>query len=158
MRERRDDRSRRMRPHRAAVGTRTRNRDRGQLSLTVVEAAVATLFVLAVAAGFALAPPAPASESDSLERQATDAASLVASVPAEAPGTLLGVACTSSGDFDARAARLHEVASAGLPNGAFVSLRTDVGSVGRPPPETARVGTATAVVPRCTATLEVWYP
>ncbi|WP_430639236.1 DUF7262 family protein [Haloferax volcanii] len=157
MRDRRGERSRRLRRHCAAAGS-TRTDDRGQLSLTVVEAVVATLFVLAVAAGFALAPPAPTAESDALARQATDAASLVGSVPAEGPGTLLGVACGSPAEFDDRAARLHEVAAAGLPNGAFVSLRTEVGSVGRPPPETARVRTATAVVPRCTATLEVWYP
>ncbi|ELZ72946.1 hypothetical protein C457_03256 [Haloferax prahovense DSM 18310] len=155
--ERHGERSRRLSCRRTDDAS-ARTEDRGQLSLTVVEAAVATLLVLAVAAGFALAPPAPASEADSLERQATDAASLVAAVPAGATGTLLGSACASSGDFDARAARLHEVASAGLPSGAFVSLRTDVGSVGRPPPETARVGSATAAVPRCTATVKVWYP
>ncbi|MFC7129061.1 DUF7262 family protein [Haloferax chudinovii] len=157
MREPREERSRRRHRKRADADP-TRPADRGQLSLTVVEATVATLLVLAVTTGFALAPPAAAPESDSLARQATDAASLVASVPAAGSGTLLGEACASPSDFDDRATRLHEAASAGLPDGAFVSLRTDVGSVGRPPPETARVRTATAVAPRCTARLEVWYP
>lgn len=129
---------------------------RGQLSLTVVEAAIATLFVLAVAASFTLTPTP--TETPPLDQQATDTAALVASVPADAPGTLLGVACESSGDFDARAEQLHATASTGLPDGAFVWLRTSVGSVGTPPPDSARVGTASAVVPRCTATLEVWYP
>ncbi|MDS0242114.1 MULTISPECIES: hypothetical protein [unclassified Haloferax] len=157
MREGRRERSRR-RHRKRADDAPARAADRGQLSLTVIEATVATLLVLAVTTGFALAPPAAAPESDSLARQAADAASLVASVPAAGSGTLLGEACASPSDFDARATRLHEAASVGLPDGAFVSLRTDVGSVGRPPPETARVRTATAVAPRCTATLEVWYP
>ncbi|AFK18319.1 hypothetical protein E6P09_06010 [Haloferax mediterranei ATCC 33500] len=134
------------------------NESRGQLSLTMVEAAVATLFILAVAASFSLTPTAPVGTETALDQRATDAAALVADVPADGPGTFLGAACASPGDFDARAARLHEVATAGLPTGAFVSLRTDVGTVGTQPPETARVGTASVAVPRCTATLEVWYP
>ncbi|KAB1192334.1 hypothetical protein GJR96_02305 [Haloferax sp. MBLA0076] len=137
------------------VGCR-RSDARGQLSLTVVEATIVTLFVLAVAASFTLTPTPM--QTASLDQQATDAAALVASVPADAPGTLLGVACESSGDFDTRAEQLHTTASTGLPDGAFVWLRTSVGSVGTPPPDSARVGTASAVVPRCTATLEVWYP
>ncbi|WP_396610559.1 hypothetical protein ACH9L7_09935 [Haloferax sp. S1W] len=135
---------------------------RGQLSLTVVEAAVATLLVLAVAAGFALTPDAPTSSlgqaPSSLDQYAADAAALVASIPADGPGTLLGAACASEGDFDDRAERLRTVAETGVPMGAFVHLRTDVGEVGTPPPSGARVGSASVVVPRCTATLEVWYP
>ncbi|ELZ91934.1 hypothetical protein C440_16519 [Haloferax mucosum ATCC BAA-1512] len=131
---------------------------RGQLSLTVVEAAVATLFILAVAASFSLMPTAPDRADEALDQQAADAAVLVADVPADGPGSLLGAACTSPGDFDARAARLHRIATSGVPDSAFVVLRTGVGTVGTPPPETARVGSASAVAPDCTATLEVWYP
>jgi hypothetical protein len=129
---------------------------RGQLSLTVVEATVATLLILAVAVGFTLTPTPDL--TDSLDRQANDASELVASLPADGPGTLLGAACRSPGDFGSRAGRLHTTASTGLPSGAFVSIRTPTGSVGPEPPEHARVGTARAVVPACTATVRVWYP
>ncbi|KAB1197163.1 MULTISPECIES: hypothetical protein [Haloferax] len=132
------------------------SRSRGQLSLTVVEAVVATLFVLAVAASFSLLPTPTTTLS--LDQQAADAASLVAEAPSDGPGTILGAACSSAGNFDARSGQLHTTASMGLPDGAFVSIRTSLGSAGRPPPESARTGSARAVVPECTATIEVWYP
>lgn len=146
------------RPTRLARSRASRGRlsSRGQLSLTVVEAAVATLFVLAVAAGFALTPAHPATVP--VDQQATDAASLVATVPADGPGTLLGAACASPGDFDSRAERLHAAAARAIPNAAFVSLQTPEGTVGTPPPDGARTGRAPAVVPGCTATVAVWYP
>ncbi|SEK34015.1 DUF7262 family protein [Haloferax larsenii] len=135
---------------------------RGQLSLTVIEAAIATLLVLTVAAGFALTPEYPTATLDHsstpLDEQAHDAAALVAAAPADGPGTLLGAACASESDFDARAAQLRTVATSGVSPGAFVSIQTDVGKAGTSPPADARVGSASVVVPRCTATLEVWYP
>ncbi|WP_411967969.1 hypothetical protein [Haloferax sp. YSSS75] len=133
-----------------------RSQSRGQLSLTVVEGTVATLFILVVAAGFALTPTPAVSAS--LDQQATDAASMVATVPAGETGTLLETACTSPEEFDTRATQLHSVASSSLPDSAFVSIRTPVGTAGTPPPERARTASAPAVVPGCTATVEVWYP
>lgn len=122
----------------------------------MVEGVVATLFVLVVAAGFALTPTPAATTS--LDQQATDAASMLTSVPADESGTVLETACTTPAEFDTRATQLHSVASRSLPDSAFVSIRTPVGTAGTPPPARARTGSAPAVVPGCTATVEVWYP
>ncbi|WP_410765564.1 hypothetical protein [Haloferax sp. DFSO60] len=129
---------------------------RGQLSLTVVEAAVATLLILAVTASFALTPPAPTTTAP--DETAARAATLLATTPADGTGTVLGAACGSEAELGTREDQLLAILASSLPDGAFVHLETPVGSVGTPPPSSARVGSAPAVVPECSATLEVWYP
>ncbi|MFC7204507.1 hypothetical protein ACFQJC_13350 [Haloferax namakaokahaiae] len=129
---------------------------RGQLSLTVVEAAIATLLILAVTASFAFTP-SPPSES-TLDSEAANAAALLTTVPNDGTGTVLGSACSSEAELDSREDQLRSILASSLPDGAFVYLQTPVGTVGTPPPDSARVGTAPVVVPECSATLEVWYP
>lgn len=141
-----------------AGGRRGSSADRAQLSLTLVEAGVGALLILALAAGFGLTDPLSDHRTDTLDRHAADALTLLDRDRPVADGpSRLSAASRSAASFDRERPALDDRLDDLLSTGLRYRLRTPQGSLGDPLPTETPTGRAVLGTRHGDVVLWVWY-